>query len=412
MKKTAVILTIGNELLNGSIIDTNSNFLQKKLNKLGIICKATLLIGDKIQDLTKGLQFAIDQKVNYIFCTGGLGPTADDITLEAIGQFIGDRLITFPQISELLTKRYQHHPNFNEGISKQSIYPSTAEIIPNDLGTASACKVTYQNTEIFVLPGVPFEMVAIYTKYIEPKIHNSNIANNNKDFYLLLGRLPEVQVEQRIASILNQYPTDIKVAYLPQLGYVKLHITPLSDSFALAYEAIKLALTPYILATEDISLPERVLQMCKKYGLTIGCGESCSGGSVGSGLTDIPGASTHYMGTIGAYANAVKMNILNVPEETLLTKGAVSKDTVMAMAQGVQQMMQTDVAITTSGILGPGGATTTKPVGLVWIGLRIKEYEFAFEHYFPYERLQNKTLTINNAYCHFILECDRIYKNN
>lgn len=412
MKKTAIIITIGNELLNGSTIDTNSNFLQKKLHRFGITSKATIQIGDAMQDITQGLQFAIDQKVNYIFCTGGLGPTADNITLEAIGQFIGDRLITFPQLSELLTMRYQHHPNFNEGISKQNIYPSTAEIIPNDLGTASACKVTYQNTEIFVLPGVPFEMEAIYTKYIEPKIHNSNIADSDKNYYLLLGRLPEVQVEQRIAPILNKYHTDIKVAYLPQLGYVKLHLTPLSDSFAPAFEAIKLALNPYILATEDISLPERVLQLCKKYGLTIGCGESCSGGSVGSGLTDIPGASTYYMGTIGAYANTVKMNILNVPEETLLTKGAVSKDTVISMAQGVQRIMQADVAITTSGILGPGGGTTTKPVGLVWIGLRIKEYEFAFEHYFPYERLQNKILTINNAYCHFILECDRIYKNN
>lgn len=408
MSKKAIIIAIGDELLNGSLIDTNSTFLQNQLVQIGISCILNIQINDLKDNIISILTYTEQLSADYIFITGGLGPTADDITLEAIAAYTGDVLIPFSEIKEILVARYKNAPHYNAGILKQTIYPSLAEILPNDLGTASGCIVHYNNTKIIVLPGVPFEMKHLFTEKVLPLLPQN--ASVIQEEILLIGRLGEVAIEEKISVILKEFHSSISIAYLPQLGYVKLVLKAVGNDFYNAFEAIKNTLFDFTLATADITLPQRVLQLCETHQLTIACGESCSGGSVGSGLTDIPGASVYYKGTVGAYANQVKEEILLVPSETLERVGAVSKETVIAMAHGVCSQLKTDVAITTSGILGPGGATETKPVGLVYIGLKIKESVWSFEHLFPYQRLENKMLTINNAYVHFILECQQLYR--
>lgn len=408
MSKKAIIIAIGDELLNGSLSDTNSTFLQTHLTQRGISCILNVQTKDQKESIISILNYTATLAPDYIFITGGLGPTADDITLEAVAAYTGDVLMPFSAIKEILVARYKNAPHYNAGIIKQTIYPSLAEILPNDLGTASGCIVQHNNTQIIVLPGVPFEMKHIFTEQVLPLLPNYS-ADLRKEI-LLIGRLGEVKIEEKISAILQTFQNSISAAYLPQLGYVKVVLKAQGEDFETAVNQIKDSLKDYTLAYEDISLPQRVLQLCEQHQLTIGCGESCSGGSLGSGLTDIPGASAYYMGTVGAYANHVKEQLLLVPAETLESVGAVSKETVMAMAHGVCQQLKTDVAITTSGILGPGGATPTKPVGLVHIGLKIKESVWTFEHLFPYQRLENKMLTINNAYVHFILECQQLYR--
>lgn len=408
MSKKAIIIAIGDELLNGSLTDTNSTFLQDQLTQIGISCILNVQTKDQKESILSILKYTETLAPDYIFITGGLGPTADDITLEAIAAYTGDVLVPFSAIKEILVARYKNAPHYNAGILKQTIYPSLAEILPNDLGTASGCIVQHNHTQIIVLPGVPFEMKHIFMEQVLPLLPHQATALRKE--ILLIGRLGEVKIEESISAILQEYHNSISAAYLPQLGYVKVVLKAIGEDFDKALSKIKDTLTAYILADVDISLPQRVLQLCEQHQLTIGCGESCSGGSVGSLLTDIPGASAYYMGTVGAYANHVKERLLRVPAETLESVGAVSKETVIAMAHGVCQQLQTDIAITTSGILGPGGATATKPVGLVHIGLKIKESVFTFEHLFPYQRLENKQLTINNAYAHFILECQQLYR--
>lgn len=402
MSFQSIIITIGDELLIGQTIDTNSAFIAQQLNTAGIHVKRRLAIADE----KNAIREAIDESIvnaDLLFLTGGLGPTADDITKPTLAEYFDTNLVmnetVLKHVQQIFAKR--NRP-FLERNKKQAEVPENCQILFNRLGTAPGMWFEKDGRIIISLPGVPFEMQTIMEEEVMPRLKERFKGNFIYHKTMMTVGLGESFIAEKILDIETSLPAHIHLAYLPTPGFVKLRLTAESnDKAALETEVnvwaelIQQRLGNSVAAMEDISLEEIVAKALSEHRLTLSLAESCTGGYIANQITNLNGSSVYFNGSIISYANIVKEDILLVPKETLMTVGAVSEATVIQMAEEVRRKLKSDIGIGISGILGPGGATDEKPVGLVWIAIANKDKTETREFHFLYDRLRNKQLASN-----------------
>ena len=416
----AEIITIGDELLIGQVVDTNSAWMAERLNEAGISLHQITSVHDNREHILKALDEAFS-RADIVLTTGGLGPTKDDITKHVMCEYFGTQLVEDSRVRTHIHELYKERPEaLNRLTATQWLVPESAIILPNRVGSAPImvfdefkverlkCKVNETSEAVtsdsqlstfniqppkflVALPGVPHEMKIGMTEqvlpYLQSKVNESKVESQESKVNdsqhstfdirqiihktILVHGIPESKLAILIEDWENALPSYIHLAYLPKDGIIRLRLSSYGEATAEELQSHLDTLLPlisdYLLATEDISLEALAGRLLSQKGMTIATAESCTGGRLAAALNAQSGSSAYYMGSVVAYDNSVKTNILGVSSETLNTDGAVSEQTVLQMAKGVRALMHTDYAIATSGIAGPTGGTPDKPVGTVWI---------------------------------------------
>lgn len=380
----AEIITIGDELLIGQVVDTNSAWMAQRLNEAGI----ELLQITSVHDNHEHIIAALDQAfahADIIFTTGGLGPTKDDITKHVMCEYFHTTLIDDAHVREHIYELYAQRPDvLNRLTATQWQVPASATILSNRVGSAPIMAFEKNGKWLFAIPGVPHEMQIAITEQVLPFIHEHSIVANHTAIHhhtLLLHGIPESTLAMRIEDWENALPKSMHLAYLPKDGIIRLRLSSYGDAtieeMNRQIDSLLPLISDYLIATIDKPLESILSDLLLQHAHTISTAESCTGGRLAAHLNGLPGSSSYYMGSVIAYANEVKEQVLGVQHETLIQYGAVSKQTVLEMAEGVRNMMHTDYAIATSGIAGPTGGTADKPVGTVWIAWATPEGTFA-----------------------------------
>lgn len=381
----AEIIIVGEEILSGQTIDSNSAYIARKLANVGIEVVHKTTVGDRHDDMTEAIKTAWNRSAVTIM-TGGLGPTTDDVTKNAICTAFDRNLVLQDEIlrklEDLFRTRNMKMPAMAQS---QALQPQGADLINNPVGTAPG--IVFQDSERFfaALPGVPAEMEAIIDQSIIPYLSKRPGRN-----HIVLRRIRTIGItETGIAELITDLePTSDKVrlAYLPSYKGVDLRVTAISANESEAVEsadslakAITSRIGDYVFTNTDESLPEIVGKLLRAKGKTVATAESCTGGLIAKMLTDLAGSSDYFRGSVVSYANDVKEKVLKVPREMLIAKGAVSHEVAEAMASGVLKLADTDYAISVTGVAGPGGGTAEKPVGLVFVGYADKSGKVSSE---------------------------------
>lgn len=401
----ASIITIGDELLIGQVIDTNSAWMAQELNKMGVPVKRRVAVGDQWDEIWQAIEEE-SKKASIILITGGLGPTADDITKPLLCAYFGGKMQMHQPTLEHVTNIFENilkRPMIDRN-RKQAEVPDNCIVLKNEKGTAPGM-LFKKDGKIFVsLPGVPHEMKWIMKQEVLPLIPTLFETKHIEHRTLLTAGLGESFLAERIADTENALPQHIKLAYLPNYGMVRLRLTAsgfnkteLIEEIDRHFEALKLSVGPYLIVDKDIPMEQVVGNLLLEKRATISTAESCTGGYIAHLLTSRAGSSAYYKGSIVSYANEIKHSILKVSEETLLHEGAVSEQTVIQMAKSCLELMNTDYSIAVSGIMGPDGGTDEKPVGTVWVAVANKKEVKTKLFQFRYDRERNITLTATNA---------------
>lgn len=378
----AEIITIGDELLIGQVVDTNSAWMAERLNEQGIeVCQITS-IHDNRQQIIRALDDAFG-RADIVLTTGGLGPTKDDITKHVLCEYFHTELVEDARVREHILDLYKDRPEvLNRLTATQWQVPQAAEILPNRVGSAPLMVFRKDSKILASMPGVPYEMKIALQEQILPYISSISINKGNIIHRtLLVSGISESALALRIEAWENALPESIHLAYLPKDGTIRLRLSSYGEATANEVEAQIALLRPliddYLIAMDDAPIEVHVGQWLKARGMTIATAESCTGGKLASLLNKHAGSSAFYMGSVVAYDNRVKEQVLGVSAEDLKTHGAVSEEVVKQMANEIRMLMRTDFAIATSGIAGPDGGTEEKPVGTVWIGWATPEGTFA-----------------------------------
>ena len=385
----AEIITIGDELLIGQVVDTNSAWIAQCLNEHGIELYQITSVHDDRKNILTALDEAFS-RADIVLTTGGLGPTKDDITKQVMCEYFSTTLVEDLRVRAHIHELYKDRPEaLNRLTATQWLVPESARILPNRVGSAPIMVFEKNLKFLIAMPGVPHEMKIAMTEQVLPYISKFLILNSYTSFAndrsserdirkleivhrtILVHGIPESKLAILIEDWEKTLPSSIHLAYLPKDGLIRLRLSAYdnaSDSEIQSYiDTLLPLISDYILATEDIA-PEVLLgQLLRQQGATIATAESCTGGRLAAALNAQSGASAYYMGSVVAYDNSVKTSILGVSKEMLDTDGAVSESTVCQMAEGVRRLLHVDYAIATSGIAGPTGGTPDKPVGTVWI---------------------------------------------
>lgn len=406
MEKTfASIITIGDELLIGQVVDTNSNWIAQELNKIGVTVKHRVAVGDIWNDIWQ----ALDEETkitDIIIITGGLGPTADDITKPLLAEYFGGKLIIHQPTLDHVQHIFEHilkRPMIERN-AKQAEVPDNCIVLKNEKGTAPGM-LFKRDGKIFVsLPGVPHEMKWIMTNHVLPLIPQLFNTGFIEHRTLLTAGIGESFLAELIQSFELALPAHIKLAYLPNFGMVRLRLSgwssdqiDLQNQLNTLFSSLKKLVNEYLIIDEDLPIEVAIGKLLKARNETVSTAESCTGGYIAHMLSIHPGSSAFFTGSIISYANIIKEMMLDVSHETLTTVGAVSEEAVIKMAQSVRKSMNTDYSIAVSGIMGPGGATNEKPVGMVWIAVASAHKVQAKSFNFRFDRRKNIELTTTNA---------------
>ncbi|MGI4872916.1 MAG: competence/damage-inducible protein A [Janthinobacterium lividum] len=367
------IMTIGDELLYGQVVDTNSAFLGQQLGRLGLRVRQITSVSDRADELVAALDQA-RQRVKVIITTGGLGPTKDDLTKHVLARYLGRELVlhepTLRHVEAIFRRFNRPMLDVNR---QQALVPEGCEVLHNAVGTAPGMWIEDGGTVFISMPGVPFEMKKLVTDEVLPKLQQKFQLAPIEHVVVMTAGLGESFLAEKIKDWEAALPANVKLAYLPSLGSVRLRLTGTPDGPTDDLRPRMLALLPalrgrigeYIFAEEDTPLEVVVGQLLQAKNWQLGTAESCTGGAVAQRLTSVPGSSAYFKGSVVAYSNDVKMSLLGVNAETLAQHGAVSEATVREMAEGACVRLGCDVALATSGIAGPGGGTPGKPVGTI-----------------------------------------------
>lgn len=401
------IITIGDELLIGQTIDTNSAFIAQELNKIGVWVKRRVAVGDAYDDIWNALDEEGKQS-DIVIITGGLGPTADDITKPLLCKYFGGKLVVneevLAHVKYLFEKVFRRPGPMLKRNLKQAEVPDNCIVLHNKRGTAPGM-LFHKDRRVYIsLPGVPHEMKGLMTDEVIPLLL--------KEF-----QLPAIvhktaftagQGESMIAELLKDFepslPSHIKLAYLPNYGMVKLRLTSQGENkeevekeLMPYFEKLQELVKDYLVTNEDEGLEIVIGKIMKAKGKTMGTAESCTGGYIAHLITAVPGSSAYYKGSVVSYANEVKQNVLGVKYKTLQSFGAVSEETVKEMVTGAIKTLQVDYALAVSGIMGPDGGTEEKPVGTVWIAVANKEKTETLKLNLRFDRQRNISITAANA---------------
>ena len=379
----ADVITIGDEILYGQITDTNSQWISAELSLIGIRVARKTSVGDNETDILELLAEA-ESRSDLILITGGLGPTSDDLTKPCFTKYFNSQLSLNQDVLNDLKEFFEKRGRELTETNKQQAYlPDACQAIRNNYGTAPGMWFE-QNGKVFVsMPGVPFEMKAMMTEVVLPRL--KEFFDTPFIYHRIIKTIGigESFLADKIKDWEKNLPEPIKLAYLPSLGEVKLRLTATGEPAVIKSlvdtEALKVKelIKEYVYADLDEPLESILGNWLKARNLKISFAESCTGGYLSSLITSVAGSSEYFTGSIIAYSNEVKEKLLGVKAETLTTYGAVSEQTVKEMAEGVRLKLNTDIGVATSGIAGPGGGTTEKPVGTIWIAYADKQNTIA-----------------------------------
>jgi len=375
------ILTIGDELLIGQVIDTNSARMARFLQEIGGKVTGKTAVGDHHADIVKALKMAT-QSEDIVLVTGGLGPTKDDITKKALVEFYGTGFVFHEPTFDRITRIWQRLGRpVSDAVKDQCWMPQNAEILPNKMGSAPGMWFDENNKVVVSMPGVPFEMEYLMEHEVIPRLQKRFHSLPTAHRTLLTAGEGESTIAEYLKDFEEQLPEPVKLAYLPAIGRVRLRLTVThpDETFVQKiltekFRQMENLLPPDLIAGYDDDTLEGVIGKIlieKKH--TLSTAESCTGGYLAHLITAVPGSSAYYLGSVVSYANEVKMNQLGVRRATLESFGAVSGQTVLEMVAGANSLLKTDIAIATSGIAGPDGGTPEKPVGTAWIAVGDRE---------------------------------------
>lgn len=391
----ATIVTIGDEILIGQIVDTNSGFIAKALDKIGIRVLEMLSISDDKAHILKTLS-SLQNTTDLVIITGGLGPTKDDITKKTLCEYFEDTLVYNEQVLSHVTQLIEQY--FKRPITQlnkdQGLVPSMAEVLFNQVGTAPGMWMEKENTVFVSLPGVPFEMKYLIEKEVVPRLVQKFKRPYIVHKTLLTYGVGESLLAERIESWEDNLPEFIKLAYLPSPGRVRLRLTARGEDEAVLLDGLEkeiAKLQPQIedclVGLEEEETLEVVLgKMLQKKNLTVATAESCTGGKIAALLTSVPGASSYFKGSIVSYATAVKENILQIEEDVIRKFSVVSKEVAEAMAVNACRIVQTNYAIATTGNAGPLKGDSEAEVGTVFIAIATPNGVFSEEFNFGQPR--------------------------
>ena len=381
-------ISIGDELLIGQVINTNAAWLGARLSDAGFQLYSSLTIGDSEQAIMDALESCMD--ADLVLVTGGLGPTADDITKPTVCKFFETELefcqAAYDNVVSIFKRRGFQMSERNRG---QAFLPKSCTYVPNTYGTAPCMWLEKKGVVFVFMPGVPFEMKGIFTDELLPRIKERFHAVPYEKRVIMTTGIGESFLADKIKDWEDNLPEFLSLAYLPQHGMVRLRLSGRHEDAVLLHETLDkeiaklLALIPeYVFAMEDVPIERAVFDLLINKGLTFASAESCTGGNIAHVITLIPGSSEVFKGTAVTYATSMKTKVLGVPAETIERYGVVSQQVVEDMAKGVRNLMEADFGVATTGVAGPSGGTEENPVGTVWIavasadGVVSKRYNF------------------------------------
>jgi nicotinamide-nucleotide amidase len=391
------IITIGDEILIGQIVDTNSAWMAKELNKEGFSVFQISTVSDDENHILEAVELAF-QRADIVLLTGGLGPTKDDITKQTLCKYFDTKLVFNQGVIDTIKELFVNRPNvLNDLTFGQAYVPEAAIIIQNKRGTAPVTWFDKEDKILVSMPGVPSEMEWIMSNEILPRLKTRFNTPSLLHKTVLVYGISESSLAIKLTEWENELNTCVKMAYLPSPGLVKLRLSGfLPDLFELEeiieqeLAKLRIILGTAILAEEDAPVENVIGRLLKKNNLQLATAESCTGGNIAHLITSVAGSSAYFKGSVVAYSNEVKEGLLGVLPETLLAYGAVSQEVVEQMAQGVLSRLNVDIAVSVSGIAGPDGGTAEKPVGTVWICVCTKDKMLSRK--FQYGSFRNRNI--------------------
>lgn len=385
-----ILINIGDELLIGQVVNTNAAFIGQQMAAAGFSLTDVITIGDDGANIRQTLENAF-QKTDVVIMTGGLGPTRDDITKKVICEMFQRELVMDEKVLQHVTDLFAARGmELTETNRQQAAVPEGCTVLFNTLGTAPGLWLDKEGKVLIVLPGVPFEMEKLIKDEVLPRLQERD-SQHHAILYKVLQctNITESGLSDLLTDYESQLPAELKLAYLPKPGIIRLRLTAQSDDREALnavlneqFEKLKEIAGEYAFADEDIEMQEVVGRLLAKSGRQLATAESCTGGRIANLITSVPGSSKYFQGSMVSYSNEVKRDLLNVREDNLKRRGAVSEEVVSDMALNTMGLFDVDYAIATSGIAGPDGGTAEKPVGTVWIAVatpvRLVTKEFHF----------------------------------
>lgn len=390
------IVNIGDELLSGKTLNTNSFWIKRILSSHGFHIQTQITVKDEADSIVSGLNFCISNNPDYLFLSGGMGSTDDDITRDVLFKYLNTKSKIDLEYLEILKRKYKHaNLEINESIKKQALIPEIGEIIPNPNGSARGLKFKKNNTIVYVLPGVPNEMKYMVSNHILPQILDLI------QFPLFSRVLRTCGVsESKLNELvrMREFDDKNKIGFYPSVYGVDIKISnKKSDEINYLVKWMYKLFGTYIYAENEDNMEDIIIKNCIKHYQTLSVAESCTGGLIGDRLTNVPGSSNVFKGGLMAYSNESKVEILGVSKNILDQYGSVSEETAFSMSKHVKKLFNSSIGLSVTGIAGPGGATEDKPVGLVYIGLATDSKTVVKKYNFSKDRKRNKIKTSQMA---------------
>lgn len=386
----ACIVSIGAELLIGQTINTNAAWVASRLNELGIETREIIVITDQESEILDALR-TCGERADLVIITGGLGPTRDDVTKHALCTYFQSELVLNQQVLDDVEMYFNKLGREVTALNtEQALVPHKARALRNPYGTAPGLWFSEKGKIFIAMPGVPYEMKEMVNTHVLPALSKLTRQQHIIHKSILTHGIGESALAQKIAHWEDQLPKVLQLAYLPSMGIVKLRLSAKGGNKAALEKAIETEIIglqalihEYIWGYDDDTLEKVVGELLKRNGATLSTAESCTGGYIAHSITSIPGSSSYFEGSVVAYSNTIKTQLLGVTQETLERHGAVSEQVAVAMAQGVKKLFDTDYSVGITGIAGPDGGSVDKPVGTIWVAavgkhaVMCKKYSFA-----------------------------------
>ncbi len=401
----ATIITIGDEILIGQIVDTNSSFIAQRLSAVGFVVATKLSIGDSVEQITEALSRGMVEN-DLVIVTGGLGPTKDDITKTTLAEMFGCGMRRDDDVARHVQKLMADRGvEYNELNQAQSLVPECCEVLHNAHGTAPGMWFNGDGAVLVSLPGVPFEMMGLMDDVVIPMLKERFVLKESVHRTLITSGLPESLLAKAIEDWEDALPKYLKLAYLPGPGRVRLRLSAYSVDDAemvraeidRLFGALEQIIPQYVLGYERASVEEILHNRFIEQRVTLAVAESCTGGALASKFTAQAGASQYFLGGVVSYSDEMKRSVLGVSSDSLERYGAVSERVAIEMAEGIRRVTGATYAISTTGIAGPTGGSEAKPVGTVWFGVATQEGSYAVMKSCGTERSQIVWRAVNEA---------------
>lgn len=385
----SAIITIGDEILIGQVTDTNAVWISQQLNKIGVQVGEMVTVSDEAVQIRETLDRYMG-RYDLLIMTGGLGPTKDDLTKQTLADYFDSEMITHKEVLEKITAFFKERGRtMIESNIRQADVPDACRVLMNHHGTAPGMWFEKEGTILVSLPGVPYEMKGLMEDHLLPEIKQRVRIPNVVHKTIMTQGVPESYLAAMLRDWEAALPACVRLAYLPRPGIVRLRLTVVDKCAKDAEQILKVIIdnlleiiSPHVFGYDDITLEESLGNLLKEMGLTLSTAESCTGGNIARLITSVPGSTAYYKGSVIAYDNRIKRDMLGVDDEVLASVGAVSREVIEQMARGIMNAYSTDTAIATSGIAGPEGGTADKPVGTVWISVVYGEKIYAGKYRF------------------------------